>query len=212
MIDTIELVIFDCDGTLVDSEPLANGVFIETVNKLGADLTEAEVWENFVGTSLDFCMHYTAEKYQITYPDDFVEKYRVHLSEVFEAYLQPIPGAIELVSSIEKPMCIASNGPLQKMVENLASTSLLPYFTDRIFSAYEIDSWKPQPDLFLHAAETCGVLPQNCLVVEDSAAGIQAAVAADMRVLAFVPDSIPHVPKVGDAIVIRELKEVLDYI
>lgn len=208
----VELIIFDCDGTLVDSEPLANSVFIDSVAKLGAALTEEEAWDNFVGTSLKHCMDYTAEHYHISYPENFIEQYRASLSIVFAEKLQPIPGALEVVSSLTTPMCIGSNGPLDKMLENLAKTGLLPYFTDRIFSAYEIEKWKPEPDLFLHAAKTCGALPQNCLVIEDSAAGIEAAIAADMRVLAFVPESIPHAPDTKDAPVIKHLREIKNFL
>lgn len=208
----IRLIIFDCDGTLVDSEPLSNQVFIKFANELGANLTEEEAVKNFVGTSLAYCMEYTSKTYDVKFPEGFVADYRVQSQLAFDTHLQPIAHAHELLTSIALPMCVASNGPLQTMRQNLATTNLLPFFGEHTYSAYVVNHWKPDPFLFLHAAKVFDTAPEECLVIEDSAAGLAAARAAGMQALAHVPADSLHVPKLNGYQRITSLLEVQNYI
>ncbi|NND33388.1 MAG: HAD-IA family hydrolase [Saprospiraceae bacterium] len=183
------LLIFDCDGTLVDSEGIANQVFIEGVNALGIPLTEEEAWKHFPGTSMALCIKYVEETYNVILPEDFVPQQRVRQKDAFKKQLRPIPGAPEALDRLQIPKCVASNGPLEVILENLNTTRLLHHFGQRIYSAYVIEKWKPLPDLFQHAARAAGVPPENCLVIEDSDAGMQAGIAAGMTVLGYLPSS-----------------------
>ena len=119
-------------------------------------------------------------------PEAFALTYRQTLSEAFASQLQPIPGVREVLSSIRSPKVVASNGPKEKMVDNLITCRIYHHFReDHIFSAYDIQKWKPEPDLFLTASRHLGADPATCLVVEDSQPGVQAALAAGMQVVGF---------------------------
>ena len=182
------LLIFDCDGTLVDSEGLANQVFIDQVNELGIQLSQEEAWQHFPGTSLHKCMEYVEKRFRVHLPDDFEPEYRQRSREAFANELQPVDGITEILPKIDHEMCVASNGPGYIVKENLVNTGLKTYFGEKVFSAHDIQRWKPLPDLFLHAASTLGYSREQCVVVEDSAAGIEAGLKAEMIVLAYVPN------------------------
>ena len=181
------LVIFDCDGVLVDSEPLGNRVLAEAACELGLKLSAEEAITSFRGWKMADCVATLSERLGRPLPDDFVPKLRARTAEVFRRELQPIPGIHAALDRITTPVCVASSGPNEKIALALSVTSLLRYFEGRIFSSYDINSWKPAPDLFLHAAASLGVPPDLCAVVEDSALGVQAGTAAGMRVFAYVP-------------------------
>lgn len=205
---TNKLLIFDCDGTLVDSEVIANEVFLAEVRKLGVQMTEEEAWEHFPGTSLAICMNYVEEKYGITFDEDFIIEYRQIQVKVFAEKLQPIPGVIESLNQISGTMCVASNGPPDIVSANLKTTGLDHFFNDDIFSAYDINKWKPLPDLFLHAAQTMGYKPKQCIVIEDSEAGILGALNAGMKVLAYQGDHMHYKPAVEGAIPFQNMFEL----
>jgi len=203
-----ELVIFDCDGTLVDSEELGTSVLLEMAWELGLHLPLRQTNLLFRGWQLDRCVAQIQTWLGRKLPDDFVAQVRLRTRSTFEEKLQPIPGAVELVRSLRLPMCVASSGPREKIELSLSLTGLLPYFKDRIFSGYEVGSWKPDPGLFLHAAHTLGVEPARCAVVEDSLVGIQAGVAAGMQVFAYQPEQIE--PRIPDGVrILRRLEELL---
>ena len=203
-----ELVIFDCDGTLVDSEELGTSVLLEMAGELGLHLPLRETNLLFRGWQLDRCVAQIETWLGRKLPDDFVAQVRLRTRNTFEAKLQPIPGAVELVRTLRLPMCVASSGPREKIELSLSLTGLLPYFKDRIFSGYELGSWKPDPGLFLHAARTLGVEPARCAVVEDSLVGVQAGVAAGMQVFAYQPEEVdPRIP--DDVRILRRLNELL---
>jgi beta-phosphoglucomutase-like phosphatase (HAD superfamily) len=155
-------------------------------------------------------------------PDDFVPTYRARLADAFRTRLRAIDGALDLVSTLSVPFCVASSGPREKMELTLSLTGLLPYFrstagdagaatTDRLFSCYELGTWKPDPGLFLHAARAMGVEPRDCLVVEDSLPGILGGLAAGTIVVAFQPHGVdPRLP--AGIPVIRRLLEVRDLV
>lgn len=186
-----KLLIFDCDGTLVDSEGIANQVFLEAVNDLGIPVTEQEAWDHFPGTSMALCIKYVEETYQVKLPQDFVDKQRKRQRLEFKNRLQPIHGVALALNRLPHKKCVASNGPMEVIQTNLKTTGLDQHFEERIFSAYVLEKWKPEPDLFLHAAETLGHRNDDCIVIEDSLAGMQAGLNAGMTVLAYVP---PHHP------------------
>jgi HAD superfamily hydrolase (TIGR01509 family) len=181
----LELVIFDCDGVLVDSERLAVRVDVQVLATLGWALTEAEVIERFVGRSdrsiaADIEAH-LGRPLPENWMDDFEGLYRA----AFAGALKPVPGVVEALDQITLLTCVASSGSHDKMRYTLGLTGLYERFAGRIFSAYEVARGKPAPDLFLHAASRMGVEPGACAVVEDSRYGIEAARAAGMRAFGF---------------------------
>jgi HAD superfamily hydrolase (TIGR01509 family) len=184
----IEAVIFDCDGTLVDSETLSLAVLVEFVAEFGLDIPHEEALQEFAGNELSVVFRIIEERLERSLPEDFMESFRERQIAVLHQELQAIDGAHDLLASISLPFCVASNAPLNKIAVCLQITGLDQHFTsDRIFSAYEIEVWKPEPDLFLRAARDIGVAPENCAVVEDSSFGINAGLAAGMQVFAYSP-------------------------
>lgn len=182
---TIEAVIFDCDGTLVDSETVAASVIAEMLAEEGIDTSREQILlrsrgEKFARFVAELCAIWP----QLD-ADDFTVRYRRRSNTVLAAELQAMPGAVELVERLGLDKCVASNGPREKIEICLAATGLLPHFTDRIVSAYEVGSWKPDPDLIWHAAALMGVEPSRCLLVEDSRAGVEAGLAAGVQVVGY---------------------------
>jgi HAD superfamily hydrolase (TIGR01509 family) len=187
----IGLVIFDCDGVLVDSERLGIKADVEVLSRLGWHLTEEEVISRFVGVSgADFrraVESHLGRTLPDTWADEFAPLYRQALDG-----LQPVDGILEALDAIAWPTCVASSGSHQKMRYTLGLTGLYERFAGRIFSATEVARGKPAPDIFLHAAAKMGVDPAACVVVEDSAPGVEAARAAGMRVLAYAGGVTPR--------------------
>lgn len=180
-----QLLILDCDGVVVDSEPITMRVLIEMLEELGVVIGAEEADERFVGTSFERDLELIVELLGRPLPEDFVRNYRERTFAALEAELKPVPGIEAALDRIEIPYCIASNGPHAKMRKTLGVTSLLPRFDGRMFSSADVPRGKPYPDLFLHAARHFGVSPTACLVIEDSATGIAAALAANMSVYGF---------------------------
>ena len=181
----VEAVIFDCDGTLVDSEPLGFAAIVEAARELGVDFAADEDLLELKGCAMSTTLATLAGRLGRPLPADFEATVRARMAQSFRARLRLIPGAIETITGLTRPYCIASNGPRAKMDLTLEITGLMPYFEGRIYSAYEVGSFKPDPGLFLHAAGAMGVAPRHCAVVEDSAAGVAAGLAAGMTVYAL---------------------------
>jgi HAD superfamily hydrolase (TIGR01509 family) len=179
----LELVIFDCDGVLVDSERLAVRVEAALLGELGWPLSQAEVIERFMGRSQAFMLEAIQERLGGDLPDGWQELLDRRYRAAFEAELTPVDGVVEALDRIAIPTCVASGGSHQMLRHTLGLTGLYERFQGRIFSATEVAEGKPAPDLFLHAAATLGAEPAACAVVEDSRYGVQAARAAGM--LAF---------------------------
>jgi HAD superfamily hydrolase (TIGR01509 family) len=189
---SVELVIFDCDGVLIDSERLAIKIDVQVLHELGWPLSEAEVIERFVGRS-DRDMQAAIEaQLHRTLPADFGEQVRRRYREVFETELTPIAGVVQALDLISEPSCVASSGTHEHLRYTLGLTGLYERFAGRIFSSQDVAAGKPAPDLFLYAAKRMGCAPDGCVVVEDSRAGVQAARAAGMRVLAFAGGLTPR--------------------
>ncbi len=184
-----ELVIFDCDGVLVDSEALGNRVLVEFVAEFGLALELEEAMLLFKGCKMADCVAVIELRLGKKMPPDFVTQLRARTAEAFERELRPVDGIEAALDKINLPICVASSGPLEKIKLALRVTNLLPRFEGRIFSSYEIGSWKPAPDLFLYAAKNMGVQARSCTVVEDSILGVRAGVAAGMRVLGYAAQS-----------------------
>lgn len=181
----IELVIFDCDGVLVDSEPLTTALIVEHVQRLGLELDVESALRRFKGGRMADVIAYVEKQLGITVPEDFVPQFRAELAERLGSQVEAVPGIVQVVAELQWPSCVASNGPRMKMDASLGRAGLLAYFEGRIYSAYEVGSFKPEPDLFLHAAAAHGASPVGCVVIEDSVSGVRAGVAAGMTVLAY---------------------------
>ena len=182
------LVVFDCDGVLVDSEPISLRLLLSTLAAAGVELTPAEADALFLGRSLATTRAIVARDYGLTVSDAALDAMRRDLYAAFRRELQPIPGigaTLDALDAAGLPYCVASSSQPERIELSLRVTGLWARFEGRAFSSTMVAHGKPAPDLFLHAAETLGYPPAACLVVEDSPAGIRAAQAAGMRVVAF---------------------------
>ncbi|HEY6453073.1 MAG TPA: HAD-IA family hydrolase [Steroidobacteraceae bacterium] len=188
LVTDIGLVILDCDGVLVDSEIITNRVFAQMLGELGLTVTPDDMFERFVGQSMDRCCELIAAMLQAPVPVGFVAAYRERSNVALASQLQAVPGieaALDAIAARGVPCCVASNGTHEKMRTTLGITGLLPRFEDRLFSVTEVAHGKPAPDLFLYAAGRNAVPPSRCRVIEDTPAGVAAAVAAGMPVYGF---------------------------
>jgi HAD superfamily hydrolase (TIGR01509 family) len=182
------LVIFDCDGVLVDSEPISVNVLVAAMNGLGVPITEEEVYGRFLGKSLATVIETMKSDYHVHAGEEFLERMRIDLYSRFRNELKPIDGIGETIDALDIPCCVASSSQVERIELSLSVTGLISKLP-HIFSASMVKNGKPAPDLFLHAAREMQVEPKNCVVVEDSPAGIEAAKAAGMRVFAFTGGS-----------------------
>lgn len=178
-----DLVIFDCDGVLIDSERLLVRADVEILAGLGWPLTENEIIDRFVGQSSSY-MHKQIERH-LGRTVDWAAEFEARYEEVYSSGLVPVEGIADTLDAIHSEQCVASNGSHDSMQLTLGLTGLLDRFQGHIFSADDVAFAKPAPDLFLHAARTMGVPPHRCAVVEDSVAGVTAGVTAEMTVFGF---------------------------
>jgi HAD superfamily hydrolase (TIGR01509 family) len=180
-----ELVIFDCDGVLVDSERIAVKVDQVVLATVGIALTEAEIIDRFVGRSASVMDQAIEKQLGGPIPKDLRQRWEDLYRRAFEIDLKPVDGINEALAELRQPACVASSSEPRSLRHKLALTGLLPRFEGRIFSASQVRRGKPAPDVFLYAAAQLGVPPEGCVVVEDSQYGVEAALAADMHVLAY---------------------------
>lgn len=197
------LVIFDCDGVLVDSEIISAQVSSDCLKELGKELSASYILETYRGKSVADCIGMVTEELsQLDSWKDFSEEERAERGAQFwrhvqlqtlvacETSLEPVAGIMNVLDQLKEeniPFCVASNGKHEKMRMTLAKTGIMPYVQGRVFSFEDVTRGKPAPDLFLHAAKTLGVAPGEAIVVEDSLTGVQAAVSAGMRPLGYCP-------------------------
>ena len=186
-----EAVIFDCDGVLVDSEPIANRVFAETLTDIGLPTTYEQAVGDFMGLSMTACLQKVADRLGTKVPEKFLGDLTERTYRAFENELRPVPGIVDALAKIYLPVCVASSGEVSKMQLTLGLTGLLPRFDGRLFSATQVARGKPHPDIFLHAATEIGVSPERCVVVEDSVPGVLGGVSAEMTVLGFAGGLTP---------------------
>lgn len=182
----IECVIFDLDGTLVDSEGICNQAFLDLLPELTS--SRDELIARYRGKKLASILQDIGRRIGRTLPVEFEQAYRARVAELFDAELKPMPGARQMLETLEYPYCVASSGPREKIRKALEVSSLESFFGERIFSSYEVGSWKPEPGLFLHAGAAMGFSPETCAVVEDSPPGIAAAIAAGMSPFRYLLD------------------------
>lgn len=186
-------IIFDLDGTLVDSEYLCNQAFIDIIQNI--DESVEELVEKYKGKKLSVIFKDIENRYNIKLSNNIEEIYRNKVEELFIAYLKPIPGVEEMLKNIKLPYCIASSGPINKIQQSLTICGLINYFENsKIFSSYVVGSWKPDPELFLYAAKSMGYNPEKCIVIEDSETGIIAAKAANMKYIQYCPNEAIEYP------------------
>lgn len=182
-------VIFDCDGTLVDSERLAAGLLRDILDEYQVKLTLDEVLERFRGVKFALCMEGLCSEYLWLPSSEIVTAFRARTLPLLRTELEEMPGAVDFVRGLALPKCVASNGPRSKIETCLSSVGLLDVFHGLIVSAYEVQAWKPSPVLIEHAAELLGLMPQECLLVEDSIPGVQAGLSAGAQVAGFGHDT-----------------------
>ena len=182
------LVIFDCDGVLVDSEPIANQVTADLLGAHGLVLSAAEAESHSKGLSDPAIVAKIRTDWGVTLPPDFISRLETAVWAHLEVNLQPVAGVAQAVAAVVRSgsaLCVASSSPRESTTRKLAITGLLPHFEDRLHSADQVPRGKPFPDVFLYAASMTGFAPEECVVVEDSVPGVQAGLAAGMRVLAY---------------------------
>lgn len=184
--DGSHLIIFDCDGVLVDSEMISFSVLHRMLADVGADVPLKRAYHDFLGKSLASVTKLVAEEFCVQITDKHLQDMRLELYARFEKELRPMPGLRNVLASLEADRCVASSSQPERIRLSLATTGLIDFFEPHIFSATMVDHGKPAPDLFFHAANAMGRRPEDCLVIEDSPAGVTAAKAAGMKVFAFV--------------------------
>ncbi len=188
------LVIFDCDGVLVDSEPISISVLVQAMRDAGIEIDEEGAYQRFLGRSLATLIGTLESEFNVFADEAFLERIRNDLYARFRTELKPIPGVGAAIDALDIPCCVASSSQLERIRLSLGLTGLLDRFEPNIFSASMVERGKPAPDLFLHAARAMNVAPARCIVVEDSPAGIIAARAAGMTVFVFTGGSHAHSP------------------
>jgi len=188
---TFDLVIFDCDGVLVDTETINNEVISQLLNEAGLEMSPEEVARRTTGLAYSEMWEMFEDEVPGSLPVDIEEQQLTLESERFRKELLPIPGVVETVRCLGAagiPMCVASNGTREKMVVTLEVTGLAGYFGDKFYGVDQVAYGKPAPDIYLLAAQNMGVPPSRCVVIEDSYPGAQAGLAAGMTVLGYCPD------------------------
>lgn len=185
------LLIFDCDGVLVDSDRISLRIQAERLTALGLPMTYEECIREFLGIGMTETLRQIEERLGRALPADWEEELEAEVKDAFRRELKPVPGVVEALDQISLQTCVASSGSHEKMMLTLGLTGLYERFAGRIFSADEVERGKPDPDLFFYAAERMGVVPERCIVVEDSPFGIQGAVAAGMAPLGYAADAEP---------------------
>jgi len=186
--NVIDLIIFDCDGVLVDSEIIANRIFAEHLTALGAPHTPEDAIDLYLGMTEE-TVRQLLEADGFSLPETFSKDVDKKTNEALAHSLEAIPGIEQTLAALEVPVCVGSSGTPAKIRQSLATTSLLSFFDPHLFSGYQVENGKPAPDLFLFAAEQMNAMPDRTVVIEDSVAGVQGAVAAGMHVIGFTGGS-----------------------
>jgi HAD superfamily hydrolase (TIGR01509 family) len=209
-----ELAIFDCDGVLIDSEHLAVRADVACLAEDGIAITEAEILSRYVGISVAGMVADLEQRFGLPVAGDFADRHHTRLRAIFEAELRAMPGIGALLDSWPGARCVASSSTPARLRHALGLVGLYDRFAPHVFSAVQVERGKPAPDLFLYAAARMGVEPKNCVVVEDSLAGVEAAVAAGMTVIGFTggshcaPGHAARLAERGAAAVIADMAQL----
>jgi HAD superfamily hydrolase (TIGR01509 family) len=212
------LLIFDCDGVLVDSELLANAALAKLMSDLGHPMTTDDAVKVFTGLQLNDVLALAEALLSFPIPTDSGAAAGRQLLEQFRRELKPVKGVREALSSLPYPRCVASSSTRERLQLSLEVTGLAELFGGRVFSAEQVERGKPAPDLYLFAARAVGARPADCIVIEDSTLGIRAAVAAGMGVVGFVgashatPELAHQLRMAGARTVIRSMLSLPDAI
>jgi len=197
---SVECVFFDCDGTLVDSEMLSTRGYINTLAQFGIALSQQEMFEKYKGVQLyDIIADIRQQSPQMPPIEILEPAYRAEVARLFDLELKEITGAKALVEKMQVPICVVSNGTVPKMKHSLGLTGMLPFFNDHLYSGYDIQHWKPEPDLMYHAAQQMGVDIKNCILIDDSDVGAKAGIAAGIPVFYYCADE--HNPELNHPLV-----------
>jgi HAD superfamily hydrolase (TIGR01509 family) len=195
----VQCVIFDCEGTLIDSEPLTCEALVTVFAQYGAVLTMDDCFAHFYGGKLTDILAATRNRLGLNVTTEELEpKYRDTLSRLYEDKLKPMEGIVAILEQLKArdiPVAVASNGPIEKIEHSLTKAGLLDYFEGAMFSGFEANSWKPEPDLIQLAAMHMGFSAQQCLYVDDTPKGVEAGMLAGAKTIHF--RSNPMTPKSG---------------
>jgi HAD superfamily hydrolase (TIGR01509 family) len=208
------LLVFDCDGVLVDSELIAHGVLAELLTRLGRPVTVDEALLTFSGRSREDTIRLTGELLGRPIPEQDGAQARATMLEAFRRDLKPVAGICEAIAALPYRRCVASSSDPERLRLSLDVTGLAPLFGDHVFSAVEVARGKPAPDLFLHAADHMSEAPRDCIVIEDSVLGVEAGVAAGMTVIGFAgaahaTDALAtRLTQAGASAVIRQMADL----
>lgn len=205
----IELVIFDCDGVLVDSELISSRIMAEIFTEMGLPMTMEEVFNTLRGGSMKNTLNFVKTKLGREIDFDLESEYRRRSFDAYQKEMKAIEGIEDILNGLQVPFCVGSNGPQHKIKLNLDITGLRQYFKDEhIFSAYDIQTWKPLPDLYQHAAAHFNISPRKCLVIEDSIGGATAAREAGMTCFGYCRDTDKNDLKSVGARPIESMSEI----
>jgi HAD superfamily hydrolase (TIGR01509 family) len=208
------LIIFDCDGVLVDSEPIAHGLLAQMMTDLGHPMSTAESVQKFTGRSLADTLPLIEDVLGRSIPDQIGQNYSRLLLERLRRDLKPIAGVKEAVAMLRYPRCVASSSSLERTHLSLEVTGLASLFGSNMFSATQVRHGKPAPDLYLFAATRMAVAPEDCVVIEDSALGVTAGRAAGMKVIGFtggahaMGDAARHLASAGAYPIVSSMAEL----
>jgi HAD superfamily hydrolase (TIGR01509 family) len=204
----IKCIIFDCDGVLVDSEPIANQILLAMAKEHGYEMPLEQAIMNFSGRALKDSIQHIETSVRKKMPESFEHEFRQRTFEAFRTQLQPVKGAREFIDILTISFCVASSGPIEKIRLNLTLTGLIEKFENKIFSSYQINSWKPDPDIFLFAAHQMGFPVNECIVIEDSKAGVIAAIRGGFSVYGFANEYNTQELQTEGATVFRNYEEL----
>lgn len=191
---TTRCLIFDSDGTLVDSELLNCEAMSAELQDSGITEDASDLVVRYRGWMLKSLLQDLQQRHEKSLDEEFTPRFRHRAAKHLEKMLTPVDHIPEVLSLLDQPMCVASNAPLDKLELSLRVSGLASFFGNHVYSAYEIGSWKPDPDLFLHAAKKMGFDPSQCVVIEDSIVGVSAAVAAGIDVVLYNPGRLQVSP------------------
>jgi HAD superfamily hydrolase (TIGR01509 family) len=212
---SFDLVIFDCDGVLVNSEVISNELLRSALARHGLKMTLEEVIETYVGRSMLSVVAISNELLGRDLPDNFLKRLQIETFKAFDERLKPVDGIKQVLEELQQQninYCVASSGAFEKMDLTLGLTRLRDFFGGRIYNTSQVSRGKPYPDLFLYAAEQMQVEPARCLVIEDSLPGVQAAVAAGMEVMAYSVRGADQALKKAGGLVFNDMRDVLTHI
>lgn len=181
----VKCIIFDCDGVLVDTEKIGNGIMLSMAAEYGFEMKLEDAYRDFNGRNLKECFLHIEKAIGKKLPDNFESDYREKSFEAFRTQVKPMDGIVSFLDKLKIPYCVASSGPVEKIRLNLEVAGLLDKFENKIFSSYQIKSWKPEPGIFLHAAKEMGFEVKDCIVIEDSKAGVIAGIQGGFKVYGF---------------------------